>query len=74
LDQEKGAWEKAIIDDNLSWPTHVSDLLKWNSAPAKMYNVKSIPANFLIDPEGKIIATQLRGPALGQKLAEIFGH
>lgn len=72
LDKEKAAWEKAIQDDQLVWPWHVSDLQYWSSAPAKKYGVNSIPANFLIDPQGKIIATNLRGPALGQKLAEIF--
>ena len=74
LDKTKDAWIDAIAKDNLTWKYHVSDLKYWDSAPAKLYNVKSIPSNFLIDPNGKIIATNLRGPALGQKLAEIFGE
>lgn len=73
LDKEKGAWEKAIKADNLSWENHVSDLKYWSSAPAALYGVSSIPASFLIDKDGVIIATNLRGPALGAKLTEILG-
>jgi len=73
LDQTKEAWVGAIEKDNLGKWNHVSDLLYWNSAAAKLYGVQGIPANYLIDPNGKIIAQNLRGPALGQKLAEIFG-
>ncbi len=73
LDQTKEAWVKAIKDDNLGAWNHVSDLKYWSSAPAQVYGVRSIPANFLLDPEGKVIATNLRGPILGQKLTEIYG-
>ena len=73
LDQTKEAWVGAIEKDNLGKWKHVSDLQYWNSAAAKLYGVQGIPANYLIDPEGKIIAQNLRGAALGQKLAEIFG-
>ena len=52
---------------------HVSDLKYWECAPAKVYGVRSIPSNFLIDPQGKIIAIDLRGKDLGDKLAQIFG-
>lgn len=72
LDKTKEAWTKAIEQDGLGDWHHASDLKYWDSAPAKMYNVRSIPASFLIDPEGKIIATNLRGPALGQKLSELL--
>ncbi|GAB4293218.1 MAG: TlpA disulfide reductase family protein [Marinilabiliales bacterium] len=72
LDKNKNDWVKAIKDDGLNW-IHVSDLQFWNCKAAKMYNVQSIPANFLIDPEGKIIAVNLRGPALGEKLATVLG-
>ncbi|MEA3444419.1 MAG: TlpA disulfide reductase family protein [Bacteroidota bacterium] len=72
LDKTQKAWEDAIIADNLLWPYHVSDLKYWNSEPAKLYNVRSIPSNFLLDKEGKIIAKNLRGSALSAKLAEIF--
>ncbi|PUZ20915.1 Peroxiredoxin [Chitinophaga costaii] len=73
LDQpgKKDAWEKAIRQDSLTWQ-HVSDLKYWDSAVAKLYMVRSIPQNFLIDPQGKIIAKDLRGEQLAQKLEEIF--
>lgn len=72
LDKTQKAWEDAIIADKLSWPYHVSDLQYWSSAPARLYNVSSIPANYLLDPDGKIVAKDLRGPAVSAKLAEIF--
>lgn len=71
LDKDKAAWEQAIVQDNLIW-IHVSDLQFWNSVAAKTYNVSSIPKSFLLDKEGKIIATDLRGPLLEQKLAELM--
>jgi peroxiredoxin len=72
LDKNKEDWVKAIQMDGLDGWIHVSDLQYWNCAPAKQYNVTGIPANFLIDKEGKIIAKNLRGPALGQKLSELL--
>ena len=72
LDKNQRAWEDAIISDKLEWQYHVSDLKYWDSAPAKLYNVSSIPSNFLINPEGIIIAKNLRGPQLTAKLFEIF--
>jgi peroxiredoxin len=71
LDKEKDAWIKGIADDNLTW-THVSDVLFWDSAPAKLYGIRAIPANFLIDKDGVIVAKNLRGEALGQTLAELL--
>jgi len=71
LDEKKEAWEKAIKDDGLTW-THVSDLQGWSSAAARIYQVESIPANFLIDPDGRIIASNLRGPALDAQLQSIL--
>lgn len=73
LDEEKSkdAWLKAIKDDHLSW-TQVSDLKGWDNQAAKLYHVRGIPQNFLIGPDGKITATNLRGEALEKKLAEIF--
>jgi len=69
---KKDAWVKAIHDDNLQqWP-HVSDLQGWKSAPVKLYEVRGIPQNFLIDPSGKIVASNLRGEALDVKLAELL--
>ena len=71
LDQDKKAWLKAIQDDGLVW-TQISDLKFWNSAAAQKYNVQAIPFNVLIDPQGKIIATELRGNELHDKLAEVL--
>lgn len=71
LDRTKDKWVRAIEQDNLDWP-HVSDLKFWQSSAAELYNVKSIPFTVLLDPEGKVIATKLRGPALEKKLEDIF--
>jgi thiol-disulfide isomerase/thioredoxin len=72
LDDDKDRWTKAIAADGLLWPNHVSDLKKWNNAAAAAYGVQSIPQSFLLDPNGKIIAKNLRGPALEAKLAEVL--
>jgi peroxiredoxin len=69
---QKSKWVDAIKEDKLTW-TNVSDLQFWNNAAAKLYNVGSIPANFLVDPAGKIVARNLRGPALEEKLCELLG-
>lgn len=71
LDNNKEHWTKAIRKDKLKW-YHVSDLKHWKSEAAKLYNVRTIPTNFLINPEGEIIATNLRGKRLEEKLKEIF--
>ena len=71
LDQDKKAWLKAIKDDGLVWK-QISDLKFWNSAAAAEYHVEAIPYNVLIDPQGKIIGTELRGTELHDKLAEIL--
>ena len=68
LDQNKEAWIKAIAKDKLEWPNHVSDLGGWQSKPAQMYGVNSIPTNFLLDANGIIVARGLRGPALDAAL------
>jgi peroxiredoxin len=65
----KEKWLKAIHDDALTW-TQVSDLKFWDNEVAKQYGIKAIPQNFLLDPEGKIIAKNLRGDELDQKLGE----
>lgn len=67
----KAAWLNAIKDDGLTW-THVSDLKYWNNAAASLYFVQSIPQNFLIDPDGKIVAKNLRGAELESKLIELL--
>ncbi len=73
LDQPgaKQKWLDAIHHDGLAW-THVSDLQYWNNAVAKAYGVEGIPQNFLLDPNGKIIAKSLRGEDLEKKLEEIY--
>lgn len=73
LDQPgaRDKWLKAIYDDNLTW-THVSDLQYWKNAVAQQYGIRAIPQNFLVDPQGKIIAKNLRGEALQEKLQELF--
>ena len=71
LDKARDPWIKAIEKDGLTW-TQVSDLKGWNNAIAVAYGVKAVPANFLIDPSGTIIAQDLRGEVLNQKLKEIF--
>lgn len=69
---QKSKWLEAIHDDHLTW-THVSDLKFWSNEVAQLYKVQSIPQNFLIDPTGKIVAKNLRGPALEAKLCELLG-
>ncbi len=71
LDQSKDAWLKAIEDDKLTW-THVSDLQYWNNSAARLYAVNAIPANFLINENGIIIARNLRGEALYDKVKELL--
>ena len=71
LDDDKAAWLKAIKDDNLAWK-HISDLKKWNSVAVGLYGFEGIPYNVLLDPQGKIIATELRGEALVGKLGDIL--
>jgi peroxiredoxin len=72
LDQEKDSWIKAIEKDKLAW-TNVSDLQFWNNAAAQLYRVQSIPQNYLIGPDGKIVAKDLRGEDLQKKLCELLG-
>lgn len=71
LDAKKEAWLGAIQQDGLPWK-HVSDLGSWNNAVAQQYGVTSIPYTVLVDRDGNVLAKQLRGPALDQKLAEVF--
>lgn len=72
LDRTREAWLGAIEQDGLPW-LHISDLKYWNSIVTKSYQIGAIPASYLIDPEGKIIGKNLRGPMLEAKLKEIFG-
>ena len=72
FDQKAEAWKKAVRDKELNW-IHLSDLKGWQTVAAETYNINSIPSSLLIDPEGKVIARDLRGPKLGEKLQEIYG-
>jgi thiol-disulfide isomerase/thioredoxin len=72
LDNTMDNWKQAIERDGLVWPYHVSDLMGWNSIVVKLYQFSGIPHTVLIDPKGKIIAKNLRGSELEQRLAQIF--
>lgn len=71
LDKSKTTWLNAIKNDNLTWK-HVSDLVYWDSSAAKLYAIRWIPSNFLISPDGVIIAQNLQGEALEAKLEELL--
>jgi thiol-disulfide isomerase/thioredoxin len=71
LDEDKNDWIQAVKDDKLDW-THISDLKKWESKMPSLYQFDGIPFNVLVDPDGKIIAAELRGAALQAKLAEVL--
>ncbi len=73
LDRTREKWLQGIEEDGLHW-TQVSDLKYWNSEAARTYGITGIPFSILVDPEGRIIGKNLRGAALQQKLAEIFGN
>jgi peroxiredoxin len=72
LDKTRDAWLKGIQDDHLDKWIHVSDVQYWNSIVVPLYKIESIPANFLLDKEGHVIASNLRGERLQTKLAELF--
>ncbi len=72
LDKDKNAWLGAIKKDGLTW-THGSDLKFWSSAVAQLYGVSAIPATYLLDKDGKVIAKNLRGQSLEAKLGELLG-
>ncbi len=71
LDKEKDAWQQAIKQDQLAWD-HVSDLKYWNSKAVDVFKFEGIPFNVLIDPQGKIIAQELRGEDLENKLSQVL--
>jgi thiol-disulfide isomerase/thioredoxin len=73
LDREVNAWRNAIKQDGLPW-RHISDLKGWQSGHAALYSVTSIPQTVLVDRDGRIIARNIRGEQLGEKLREIFGE
>ncbi len=72
LDKDLALWKAAIENDGLIWPNHVSDLQQWSSKVGQLYQVKGIPFTVLIDKEGKIIKTNLRGESLESELKSIF--
>ena len=73
LDKEKGAWQEAIRSDRLDW-NQISDLKFWNSKAVATFKFEGIPFNLLIDPQGKVIATGLRGDQLESKLKEVLNN
>jgi thiol-disulfide isomerase/thioredoxin len=72
LDKDMDKWKSAIMKDGLAWPSHVCDFKFWQSPVVQLYNFTGIPYNVLIDQDGKIIAKNLRGEDLHNKLAEVF--
>ena len=74
LDNNRDAWLRAIEADGLVWSNHVSDLRGWSSAGGRLYGISSIPATVLVDREGRVLARNLRGQQLEQKLKDIFGQ
>jgi thiol-disulfide isomerase/thioredoxin len=72
LDKDSEAWKRAIKSDGLVWPNHVSDLLQWDTPLIQTYGFNSIPYTVLVNKEGKIIGTNLRGESLEQKLKEVL--
>jgi len=72
LDKKREDWLKAIENDNLEW-TQVSELKFWQTPIVQEYKINGIPFSLLLDPEGKIVAKNLRGERLHEKLAEIYG-
>lgn len=72
LDKDKAAWEKAIESDSLTW-THTSDLRHWDSEAATLYGVRAIPANYLLDSEGRVVAKNLKGEDLFNTLKDLYG-
>lgn len=72
FDSKDEAWKKGIADLGITW-INLSDLKGWKSAAASTYGISSIPSSLLVDPEGKVVALDLRGDKLGAKLKEIYG-
>jgi thiol-disulfide isomerase/thioredoxin len=72
FDRDAESWKYAIRELGLNW-VHLSDLKFWHSTAAKVYGIQSIPSSLLCDPKGRIVATNLRGEQLGQKLKAIYG-
>ncbi|SEG44953.1 Thioredoxin-like [Flavobacterium urumqiense] len=71
LDKDEKAWKEAIAKDKLTW-NHVSNLKFWDEPIAKQYNVESIPATFILDASGNVVAKDLRGEELRAKIMELL--
>ncbi|RYJ38179.1 Thiol:disulfide interchange protein [Flavobacterium anhuiense] len=71
LDKDAAKWKEAIAKDGLTW-THVSNLKFWEEPIAKQYNVEAIPATFILDASGKVVAQDLRGAELKAKIQELL--
>ena len=74
LDSDASRWKKAIEQDQLAWPNHVSDLAGWRNAASREYGISSIPHTMLIDRDGRILATHLRGQGVESALRGVFGE
>ena len=70
----KARWIQAIKDDGLAWEYHVSDLRKWDAAPAREYGVSSIPRTFLVDKKGNLAGDNLHGADLEAKINELLAQ
>lgn len=73
FDKSKAAWTRAIEELQMPW-THLSDLKGWQTVASQVYGIRSIPASMLVDPDGIVVAVDLRGEQLGEKLRQIFGE
>lgn len=71
FDRSVKSWQRAVEKDSLIWENHVSDLNGWRNAAARIYKVKKLPSNYLIDGEGRIVAINLRGYNLEKKLRSL---
>jgi peroxiredoxin len=71
LDTEKKDWQQAVAKDNLTW-THVSDLQRFEGPTERLYHIEAIPSNFIIDPQGIIVAKSVTGPDLEEFLKKTF--
>ena len=74
LDTDKARWQNAITSDRLNWENHVCDYNAWTCEAADKYDVVSIPSNFLVDPNGVIIAKDLKGKKLQEELSNLLGQ
>lgn len=71
LDKDAAKWKEAIVKDKLTW-TQVSHLKFWNEPIAAQYEVQSIPATFILDATGNLVAKDLRGEELKAKIIELL--